>query len=167
MSQAIAYMIWDTFEQKLSPNKRKAKTIKCSCTPLVWVLLMACNLEAQTFQESHCFVWSLLFCLFALFFFSLCFGCTAFGIVVSQLGIKPVPPAVEAWSLNHWTTRELLEAIVLIRHGKAETRKLSSLADTSPVTQRPSVMKPTIETKGHSNWPDWRAFLQANAGVPT
>ena len=73
MSQAIAYMIWDTFEQKLSPNKRKAKTIKCSCTPLVWVLLMACNLEAQTFQESHCFVWSLLFCLFALFFFSLVF----------------------------------------------------------------------------------------------
>ena len=101
------------------------------------------------------------------FVFFLYFGCTAFWIVVSQLGIKPVPPAVEAWSLNHWTTRELLDAIVLIRHGNAETHKLSSLVDTSPVTQRPSVMKPTIETKGHSNWPDWRAFLQANAGVPT
>ena len=23
-----------------------------------------------------------------------------------QPGIKPVPSAVEAWSLNHWTTRE-------------------------------------------------------------
>ena len=78
-----------------------------------------------------------------------------------------MPPAVEAWRLNHWTTRELLEAIVLIRHDNAETHKLSSLADTSPVTQRPSVMKPTIENKGHSNWPDWRAFLQANAGFPT
>ena len=114
MSQAIAHMIWDTLEQKFSPNKRKAKTIKCSCTPLVWVLLMACNLEAQTFWESHCFLfffWSLLFCLFALFCFCLCFVCAAFGI-------KPVPPAAEAWSLNHWTPRELLEAIVLIRHGK-------------------------------------------------
>ena len=24
----------------------------------------------------------------------------------SQPGIKPVPSAVEAWSPNHWTTRE-------------------------------------------------------------
>ena len=24
-----------------------------------------------------------------------------------QPGIKPMPPAVEAWSLNHWTTREV------------------------------------------------------------
>ena len=31
---------------------------------------------------------------------------TARGILVSQPGIKPMPPAVEAWSLNHWTTRE-------------------------------------------------------------
>ena len=23
-------------------------------------------------------------------------------------GIKPVPPALEAWGLNHWTTREVL-----------------------------------------------------------
>ena len=26
---------------------------------------------------------------------------------VSQRGIKPTPPAVEAWNLNHWTTREV------------------------------------------------------------
>ena len=31
----------------------------------------------------------------------------ACGILVPQPGIKPVPPAVEAWSLNHWTTREV------------------------------------------------------------
>ncbi|CAM9420314.1 unnamed protein product [Rangifer tarandus platyrhynchus] len=29
------------------------------------------------------------------------------GILTLQPGIKPMPPAVEAWSLNHWTTREV------------------------------------------------------------
>ena len=32
--------------------------------------------------------------------------CEACGIFVSRLGIEPVPLIVEAWSLNHWTTRE-------------------------------------------------------------
>ena len=32
--------------------------------------------------------------------------CAACGILVPQPGIEPVSPAVEAWSLNHWTTRE-------------------------------------------------------------
>ena len=26
---------------------------------------------------------------------------------VPQPGIEPTPPVVEAWSLNHWTTREV------------------------------------------------------------
>ena len=26
---------------------------------------------------------------------------------VPQPRIEPMPPAVEAWSLNHWTTREV------------------------------------------------------------
>ena len=30
-------------------------------------------------------------------------------IVVPQLGIEPMPPAVEAWSPNHWTAREFPE----------------------------------------------------------
>ena len=34
-----------------------------------------------------CFVWSSL---------------VAFGILVPQLGVKPMPPAVKAWSPNHW-----------------------------------------------------------------
>ena len=29
------------------------------------------------------------------------------GIFVSLPGLKPVPPAVEAWSLNYWIVREL------------------------------------------------------------
>ena len=31
----------------------------------------------------------------------------ACGILVPQPGIEPALPAVEAWSLNHWTTREV------------------------------------------------------------
>ena len=30
----------------------------------------------------------------------------AFGILVPQSGIEPVPPEVEAWSPNYWTARE-------------------------------------------------------------
>ena len=46
-----------------------------------------------------------LFCLFCFIFWLLCPGC---GILVPSPGIEPVPPGVEAWSLNHWTTREVL-----------------------------------------------------------
>ena len=31
----------------------------------------------------------------------------ACGILVLQPEIEPVPPAVEVWSLNHWTAREV------------------------------------------------------------
>ena len=31
----------------------------------------------------------------------------ACGILVSQLGIKPLPPAGEVWSHNYWTTGEV------------------------------------------------------------
>ena len=44
------------------------------------------------------------FCLFVhLFVFA--FG--ACGILVPRPGIKAVPPAVKAQSLNHWTAREV------------------------------------------------------------
>ena len=36
----------------------------------------------------------------------------ACGILVSQPGIKPVAPAVEAESPNHWITREVLKLII-------------------------------------------------------
>ena len=43
--------------------------------------------------------------LFSVFIF---FGChVAFGMTVPWPGIEPVPPAVEAWSFNHWTAREV------------------------------------------------------------
>ena len=31
------------------------------------------------------------------------------GILVPQLGIEPTPPALEVWSLNQWTTKEVLK----------------------------------------------------------
>ena len=33
--------------------------------------------------------------------------CVACRILVPQPGIKSMPPAVEAWSLNHWSAREI------------------------------------------------------------
>ena len=33
--------------------------------------------------------------------------CKACGILVPWPGIDPMPPAVEAWNLNHWTAREV------------------------------------------------------------
>ena len=46
---------------------------------------------------------------FFFFFFGLLVWphCAACGILVPQPGIEPVPPAVEAQSLNHWTAREV------------------------------------------------------------
>ena len=35
----------------------------------------------------------------------------ACGILVPQPGITPAPAAMEAWSLNHWTTREVPNGI--------------------------------------------------------
>ena len=32
---------------------------------------------------------------------------TAWHVKLPQPGIEPMPPAVEEWSLNHWTTREV------------------------------------------------------------
>ena len=39
-----------------------------------------------------------------LFFF---FGLKAYGILVPRTEIGPAPSAFEAWSLNHWTAREV------------------------------------------------------------
>ena len=39
----------------------------------------------------------------------------ACGILVPWPGIEPMPPALQAWSLNHWTTREVLRVIALLR----------------------------------------------------
>ena len=48
----------------------------------------------------------LFICLFVyLFIFRL--HCVACGILAPRPGIEPMPPALGAQSLNHWTTREV------------------------------------------------------------
>ena len=37
-------------------------------------------------------------------------ACRIFG---PQAGIRPMPPAWETWSLNHCTTRDILEPLIL------------------------------------------------------
>ena len=50
----------------------------------------------------------LLYFFFNCFIFFIWLCCTAFGISVSWPGMEPVCLASEGWSLNHWTTREVL-----------------------------------------------------------
>ena len=38
--------------------------------------------------------------------------CGTWDLVTSDQEIEPMWPAVEAWSLNHWTAREVLKSII-------------------------------------------------------
>ena len=53
------------------------------------------------------FIYFILFWVFFVCLFVFLLHCEAYGILVPWPGIEPVPPAVEALSLNHWTTREI------------------------------------------------------------
>ena len=44
-------------------------------------------------------------------------GCTACKMLVSGPGVQPTSPAVEVWSLNNWTTREVLMGASLSKDG--------------------------------------------------
>ena len=46
-------------------------------------------------------------------FWVFCPRLVAWGILVPPPGIEPIPPAMEAWSLNHWTTREVPISVCL------------------------------------------------------
>ena len=47
-------------------------------------------------------------------YFALDFFLATPGISIHQQGIEPRPPAVEAWSLNHGSTREISVIFKLI-----------------------------------------------------
>ena len=53
----------------------------------------------------------MLYILYIYYFFF--FGSTARHAELPQLGIEPMPPTVEAQSLNHWTTRETQKLYIL------------------------------------------------------
>ena len=56
-----------------------------------------------------CFALVWYFFVSLVFYFIFCFWlhCAAYGILGPEPGMESSPPAVEAWSLNHWTTREV------------------------------------------------------------
>ena len=62
---------------------------------------------------------------FSSFFFFLSHH-TAHGVLVPPPGIKPMAPALEAWSFNHWTAREVLPlsfqnaVVLLFIHGNIQ-----------------------------------------------
>ena len=45
------------------------------------------------------------------------FGIKARGILAPRPGIKPAPPALGRWRLNHWTTREVATVALLLSPG--------------------------------------------------
>ena len=58
-----------------------------------------------------CFLLPCFLSVFFFFFWPLHAAC---GFLVPLSGIEPVPPALEAWSLNHWTAREV--SLSLLKH---------------------------------------------------
>ena len=64
------------------------------------------QVKAPTQTQAHWPSWSLLS-------FNLLFGRTIWHAGPAQPGTEPMPPAVEAWSLNCWTAREILAFNIL------------------------------------------------------
>ena len=59
----------------------------------------------------------------------------AYGILVPWSGIEPMPPAVEAWNLNHWTAKEVpLLAFLIHWAAKGELAVLNVNAYCTPIT---------------------------------
>ena len=66
-------------------------------------LLLVMGFSNVSAHKKHLGSLFLLLLLYLIFW--LC--CAACGVPVPQLGIEPVPPVLEAQSLNHWTAREV------------------------------------------------------------
>ena len=49
----------------------------------------------------------------------------AYGILVPQPGLKPTPSTLEAWSRNHWTTREVPTGQIVNREAAHYSRKIN------------------------------------------
>ena len=83
-------------------------------SPIVTLLgiILACTTQEIKSIKNNKFV----YCVFMSPLYNLLFfwpRCVACGILVPQPGKEPVPPAVEVWSINHRTAREVLVQSVL------------------------------------------------------
>ena len=101
------------------------KGIQCSLCSRHCPRCFACTTSLTFFQ--HCF-----------FFFFWPHSVT-WGILVPRPGIEPAPPALEAWSLNLWTTREVCQQcfeptliILILEMRKLSLGKINSLNTTQP-----------------------------------
>ena len=104
--------------------------------------------------------------MFAVFYFFLFFFLffllyhVAFSILVPQVGLNSVSPAVEAQSPNHWTTREIqkrsMSSIKQLRmHSKRTYFQPQTLhtRKNEPVLRTNSVLPPPIRAEGHRTLP--------------
>ena len=66
--------------------------VNCVFICLCWVLVAECGIFTCSLQTLSCSIWDL----------------------VPWPGIKPKSPALEAWSLSHWSTREVPSSGLLI-----------------------------------------------------
>ena len=78
----------------------------------------------------------------------LIFGCTACRILVPRPGIKPTPPALKAWSLDHWTTREV------------PTLDIFNVSSHLVATFSPNLCHPPIFSKGISVVMNYIQYVQ-------
>ena len=97
------------------------------------------------------------------FFF---FGCTvrAFGMLVPRPRIEPTPPAVEAQSPNHWTTREFPQTGFLLKVTEQNPNPKPSLLSGKLPTPPPLPLRP--QTQGinscliKTDLGHWDSFLK-------
>ena len=59
--------------------------------------------------------------------------CAACRVLVLQPQIEPKPPTVEAWSLNHWTTREVPKRLGLNDHEGSKRQHFRPVKNRSRV----------------------------------
>ena len=76
--------------------------------PFSQPILYSHKFSPRPAQQRHGLCADQAFLFVYLFIFNFWRPClTACGILLSQPGIKPASPVLEAWSLSHWTTREV------------------------------------------------------------
>ena len=73
----------------------------------MWPCIMWCNQSSwELWVRNYLFFLSFILFFFFFLFFFLPHN-APWGILVPQSGIEPASPIEEAWSLNHWTAREV------------------------------------------------------------
>ena len=120
-----------TGRKQLEPAVSLNKPLIIQCHPL-------CKVGFRShFISCHCFIFAFVFCKFL----SVPQGTWNLGILAPQLGINPMPPSFEVWSLRHWTTREVPTVMSLLR-GSVVQGARGSLPSQTPSASLGSASAP-------------------------